>query len=103
MPTRSSGSAPFDLVRLLDALADVELIVVGGVACALHGSPRVTFDLDVVPCSSPENLSRLEAALRELRVLGIETLIRIKESTGHRKDADDAAALRHILAMAGSG
>ena len=49
MPTRSRGSGPFDLTRLLDELAGVDCIVVGGVAGTLHGSPRPTLDLDIVP------------------------------------------------------
>ncbi len=30
-------------------------MIVGGVAAALHGSPRVTFDLDVVPSLAPDS------------------------------------------------
>lgn len=33
----------------------VEFVIVGGVAAALHGSPRVTFDLDVVPSLAPDS------------------------------------------------
>jgi hypothetical protein len=36
MSTRSRGSGPFDLIQLLDALAGVQYIVVGGVADTLH-------------------------------------------------------------------
>ena len=43
--------------------AGVEFIVVGGVAAALHGSARVTQDLDVVYSRTPENIARLAAAL----------------------------------------
>lgn len=166
MPTPSRGSAAFDLIKLLDALAGVELIIVGGVAGALHGSPRVTFDLDIVPSATDPNRRRLRQALEELQaevrdpagrrlpvdeamldatctaaaggqlrlrtlhgpldilwklhdgrgfeelrpacvvladeerevvVLGLEALIRIKESTGHRKDQEDAAYLRGVI------
>lgn len=31
----------------------VDFVIVGGVAAALHGSPRVTFDLDIVPSLAP--------------------------------------------------
>ncbi len=44
----------------------VEFFVVGGVAAQLEGAPIVTFDLDVLFDKSPENLSRLLAALREI-------------------------------------
>lgn len=69
MPSR--GSAQFDLIALLDALdmEHVEFIVVGGVAAALHGSPRMTFDLDIVPHASPVNAERLARALARLRAV----------------------------------
>lgn len=40
------------LNRLHDAGA--EFVIVGGVAAALHGGTRVTFDLDIVPSLEPE-------------------------------------------------
>jgi predicted nucleotidyltransferase len=54
-----------DLGALLVALAraQVEFIVVGGVAATIHGSARLTQDLDVVYQRSPENLKRLADAL----------------------------------------
>jgi hypothetical protein len=55
-----------DLKGLLRALAEhrVDFIIVGGVAATLHGSARVTQDLDVVCARTPENLRRLATALR---------------------------------------
>lgn len=54
-----------DYERLLQALsaAQVEFIIVGGVAATLHGSARLTQDLDIVYARSPENLERLARAL----------------------------------------
>jgi hypothetical protein len=54
-----------DLERLLPALSEagVEFIVVGGVAAIVHGSARLTLDLDVVYRRSPENIGRLATAL----------------------------------------
>jgi hypothetical protein len=66
MPTPSRDSGPFDLIRLLDALSTVDYIIVGGVAAALHGSPRLTFDLDIVPEPSDANIGRLAEALDRL-------------------------------------
>ena len=62
------ASSDLDLRRLLTALTGhgVEFIVIGGVAGTLHGSPLVTYDLDVVHRRSPENVARLLAALEEL-------------------------------------
>jgi hypothetical protein len=51
--------APFWL--LVDA--KVEMLLVGGAAAALHGSARVTLDVDVVYCRSDENLTRITTAL----------------------------------------
>lgn len=53
------------IVRLVDA--EVEFVVIGGVSMVLHGSPRVTRDLDVCYARSPANLARLARALEPLR------------------------------------
>src|SRR5690606_15797711 len=51
------GPMAHEFFRLLSQLSDakVEFVIVGGVAAALHGGSRVTFDLDVVPCMGPES------------------------------------------------
>ena len=55
-----------DYERALSALAaaGVRLVIVGGVAIAIHGSSYVTFDIDFCYARDPENLSRLAGALR---------------------------------------
>lgn len=55
-----------DLEQLLPALsrAEVELIIVGGVAAIIHGSARLTQDLDIVYRRTPENIARLAIALQ---------------------------------------
>jgi predicted nucleotidyltransferase len=57
-----------DFEGLLRALHEggVEFVVVGGFAATLHGSPRLTRDLDVVYRRSRENMERLAAALSGL-------------------------------------
>lgn len=54
-----------DFKALIRALADagVEFVVVGGVAAIVHGSVRLTRDVDVVYRRSPENLRRLVLGL----------------------------------------
>ena len=54
-----------DFEGLLEALsgAGVEFILVGGVAATVHGSARLTQDIDVVYARAGENLERLVAAL----------------------------------------
>ncbi len=62
----SDDSDLFDIVGLLDALDGVDFIVVGGAASTLHGGPRLTFDLDIVPGASESNVRKLGAALQDL-------------------------------------
>ena len=62
-------TGPTDFAALLRALlsANVEFILVGGVAGNLHGAARATYDVDVLYRRSAENLDRLVAALAPLR------------------------------------
>ncbi len=58
-----------DFERLLNALAsaNVAFVMIGGVAATVHGSARLTSDLDVVYERSPENLRRVVDALTPLQ------------------------------------
>ncbi|MGO4882481.1 MAG: hypothetical protein ACLP59_16860 [Bryobacteraceae bacterium] len=51
-----------DPVRLFGS-AGIEFILVGGIAAAVHGSPRATQDVDVVYRRTTGNLNRLVDAL----------------------------------------
>ena len=42
---------------------EVAFVIIGGIAATLHGSARLTFDLDIVYERTPDNLQRLVAAL----------------------------------------
>ena len=44
-------------LQILNELHDhrVDFVIVGGVAVALHGGSRVTFDLDIVPSLAPDS------------------------------------------------
>jgi hypothetical protein len=46
-----------NFLDILSQLHDhhVDFVIVGGVAAALHGNPRVTFDLDIVPSLAPDS------------------------------------------------
>jgi NAD(P)-dependent dehydrogenase (short-subunit alcohol dehydrogenase family) len=63
--------------RLLATLAGhgVDFVVIGGLAATIHGSTLVTFDVDVTPRRSRDNLARLSEALTELGA-------RIREDAG---------------------
>ena len=50
------------LLRILSE-AGVDCIIIGGVAAAVHGAARATFDLDIVYRRTPENVRRLVLAL----------------------------------------
>jgi hypothetical protein len=54
-----------DFKSVIDALADhdVDYVIVGAVALVLHGSPRVTRDLDLCYARDRTNLRRLAGAL----------------------------------------
>jgi hypothetical protein len=54
-----------DFAGLIRALADggVDCILVGGVAATIHGSARLTRDVDVVYARRSDNLTRVVAAL----------------------------------------
>ena len=58
-----------NLRRLFTGLhdAEVEFILIGGVAARAHGSARVTQDIDVCYRRSDDNLERLVRALKPLK------------------------------------
>lgn len=58
----------FDPSPMLEVLQrhDVRFVVVGGMAAIFHGAAHLTFDLDITPERSRENLQRLSDALGEL-------------------------------------
>ena len=56
-----------NFAKLLQLLSDrgVEFIIIGGAAAIVHGSSRLTQDLDVVYRRSQENIARLANALEK--------------------------------------
>ena len=67
-------------------------IIIGGVAVAAHGYPRPTLDLDIVPNPDRDNLTRLAAALRELRAVAAEgDEFASAQFPMHAGDVDDLA------------
>lgn len=69
------------MFRLLETLlkAEIEFILVGGLAVALHGYQRLTMDVDIVLAMTPENLGRFiecakGAGLRPIIPVPIESL-----------------------------
>lgn len=64
----TSGHRPLDAGAILEVLErhEVKYVVVGGYAAELHGSRRQTVDVDVVPETTRQNLTRLASALQDL-------------------------------------
>lgn len=67
----ANPGTPLDSQRILAVLAErgVDFVLVGGLAVQAHGHMRTTFDIDIRPEPSHENLERLAAALNELHAL----------------------------------
>ncbi len=64
----SSEKSTFERFAELLLRHGVEFILIGGQAEALHGSTRVTYDIDVCYRRVPANHLRLADALREMKV-----------------------------------
>lgn len=62
------GSGEFDPVRLVRVLAEhgVDYVVIGALAARLAGYPLATYDSDITPSKTAENLGRLSLALRAM-------------------------------------
>jgi predicted nucleotidyltransferase len=56
---------PTDFPKVLQSLTrhEVRFILIGGLAAIIHGSARLTFDIDVVYARDIENIRRLVAAI----------------------------------------
>ena len=65
MPSRKGKRRPrvADLSALLEALikAEIDFIVVGGLAAVAQGAPITTMDMDIVPRQSNDNIEKLFA------------------------------------------
>ena len=59
-----------DWTELLHLFTDneVDFVVIGAFALAIHGIPRLTGDIDLLYNPSPENCERMFAALREFGI-----------------------------------
>lgn len=65
---RARRQTRFDPYAILEAveLARVTYILIGGLARVLEGSDELTHGVDLTPSTRPENLRRLEVALKSL-------------------------------------
>jgi hypothetical protein len=61
-PALNTMASTLDLLKCLSEY-HVEYVLVGGMACVIHGSQMVTQDVDICAPLTPENMSGLLAAL----------------------------------------
>jgi hypothetical protein len=78
---------PHEILAVLER-HQVECVVIGGYAATIYGATRPTYDLDVTPNRTRDNLTRLAAALTEL-----EARIRVEGIDGGLPFATNADAL----------
>ena len=85
-----------NFLEILNQLHDghVDFVIVGGVAAALHGGTRVTFDIDIVPSLVPESCM---AAVDLLWSLGARP--RIPEPLERIRDVEQIKRWRTEKAM----
>lgn len=67
-PSPQAEPPPLDVRRIVSTLDThgVRYLLIGGLGASLYGAERVTQDIDLLPRTDEENLSRLAAALRDL-------------------------------------
>lgn len=65
-----------DFDRIIETLNDeaVEYLIIGSLAAVVHGGPLPSFEIEIVPQLSPENIERLKLALSGLGAKGCEDL-----------------------------
>lgn len=81
---------PDEVIRVLHE-HEVRFVLIGGLAATLHGAVHPTFDVDITPDATPENLERLSAALRAL-----EARIRVEGIAGGLLFDHDAKSLARM-------
>jgi hypothetical protein len=50
----------------------VDFLLVGGLAVIIHGNPRATFDVDILPSPDAANMARLAGALAALQAVATD-------------------------------
>jgi hypothetical protein len=87
------NAPPLRASQLLALLAahEVRYVIIGGVAAIVHGASRATFDIDIVPEWTAENLDRLADALREA-----DARLRLLDGAEPIAFPIDANSLRHF-------
>lgn len=84
---------PEEILRVLHEHG-VHHVLIGGLAAVLHGSAQPTYDVDITPDATPENLARLSDALRALNAR-----VRVAGLPGGLAFAHDATSLAAVTTL----
>lgn len=94
MPMGRGEPTSVNLGAILEGLieADVEFILVGGLAAVVQGAPVTTMDVDIIHNQSPENIARLLSFLKSVDAFHRRPDDRVIEPT-----EDDISGRGHAL------
>lgn len=95
--------SPVDLVKVFRVLAEhnVDYVLIGGQAAALHGSTVPTRDSDILTRDAPDNLERLAGALNELNASSdLASSASVEELWGMNTRWDTSAGQIDVLVTA---
>jgi len=94
MPTRSEKPQGSNLSSVLEGLikANIEFILVGGLAAVVQGAPVTTMDVDIVHNQSSENIAKLLGFLKS-----IDALHRRPDDKVIRPKEGDISGMGHAL------
>jgi hypothetical protein len=94
MPTSNKKPTGPDLSAILEGLieADVEFIIVGGLAAVIQGAPVTTMDVDIVHKQSSANIDKLLAFLKS-----VDALHRRPDDKVIRPKEGDISGIGHAL------
>ncbi len=94
MRSNNGNTTSVDLRAILEGLlkADVDFILVGGLAAVIQGAPVTTIDVDIVYCRSPGNVSKLMSFLQS-----IDAIHRRLDNEIIEPKEEDFAGMGHAL------
>jgi hypothetical protein len=94
MPTGNGEPGSVNLGAILEGLlqADIDFILVGGLAAVVQGAPVTTMDVDIVHSQSPENITKLLAFLKS-----INAFHRRPDDKKIEPKKDDISGMGHAL------
>ncbi|MFZ1986147.1 MAG: hypothetical protein WAU91_17175, partial [Desulfatitalea sp.] len=94
MPSNSKKTISADLGAIIEGLlrADVEFILVGGLAAVIQGAPLTTMDVDIVHSQSSDNISKLFTFLSS-----IDATYRRPDNKIIEPKVEDFSEMGHVL------